>query len=113
MSSDQLDFWAQPVARTSNPTTSHQAAHSVDVFRARRIHNEILDYLAAFAGNDDKCTHGAVGHEWSRYPHRHILSSPSGLRTRLSELRDAGLVRDSGRRAKISTGRKAIVWTLT
>ena len=39
--------------------------------------------------------------------------SASGIRTRRSELVHAGYVRDSGHRATLPTGRKAIVWEIT
>jgi len=36
--------------------------------------------------------------------------SPSGIRTRRAELVDLGLVRDTGRRVRLRSGRRAIVW---
>ena len=38
------------------------------------------------------------------------LASASGLRTRRSELVNAGLVVDSDRRDTLASGRKAVVW---
>jgi hypothetical protein len=39
-----------------------------------------------------------------------FYTSPSGLRTRVSELRRAGLVRDSGMIERATGGRTAILW---
>jgi len=39
-----------------------------------------------------------------------IKISPSGARTRRSELVNLGLVQDTGKRKRMSTGRSAIVW---
>ena len=39
--------------------------------------------------------------------------SPSGLRSRLAELVRAGWVHDTGERATMSTGRRAIIWDVT
>jgi hypothetical protein len=42
-----------------------------------------------------------------------IKISPSGARTRRSELVNLGLVQDTGKRKRMSTGRSAIVWRAT
>jgi hypothetical protein len=39
--------------------------------------------------------------------------SPSGIRTRRSELVEEGIVKDSGRLETLPSNRKAIVWELT
>lgn len=100
-------------ARRSDPVTSHEAARSVNVASARGTHAELLAYLLAFDDNDEKRTHEAIAAEWTRYPAGHTATSPSGLRTRLAELVNGGAVRDSGRKVRLQTGRRAIVWTLT
>jgi len=41
---------------------------------------------------------------------RNVVLSPSGARTRRAELVAMGLVRDSGDKSLLSSGRWAIVW---
>ena len=92
-------------ARLFDPDTSHQAASSVDVFRARALHYEILGILI------DECCglhDEAIRDRLTSGPH-----SESGPRTRRSELVDAGWLVDSGDRALMRSGRRSIVWTIT
>ena len=42
-----------------------------------------------------------------------VAQSDSGIRTRRSELRDKGLVIDTGQRVLLATGRQAAVWAAT
>jgi hypothetical protein len=104
----QLDIFGQEVrfvARAGDPETSWQAARSVDEFKMRELHARQIELLSLRPG-----THEGL---MSRYERRWDGPiSASGFRTRMSELRDAGMVRDSGLRALIASGRRAIVWEL-
>ena len=96
-------------ARTGDPDTSHAAAISVNRGTARAIHQWVIEQLTAFS---EGLTHEQL---WDRYESVApplLRSSQSGLRTRVSELVRGGVVRDSGRRAPMRTGRQAIVWEL-
>ena len=95
----QLDIF-DPAARATDPDTSWDAARSVRLITAKQA--AVRDVLGAAPSGltDEELAARYVG------PHQ----SPSGLRTRRKELVDLGLVRDSGRRAQMETGRMAIVW---
>lgn len=90
-----------PRARRTDPKTSHDAAESVYdvtatqdyVLRALRKPRTDVELLEAYRN-------------FKRAPR----ASESGLRTRRSELVRQGLVRDSGRRVVLESGRAAIVW---
>jgi len=104
----QLDIFGQefkPVARSGDPETSWQAARSIDEFKMRDMHEKQIELLGLRPG-----THEGLMTRYERRWGEPI--SASGFRTRISELRDAGLVRDSGLRALIKSGRRAIVWEL-
>jgi hypothetical protein len=86
-------------ARNTDPETSHAAASSVGDLRPRQV--AVLDVLRRCG----PCHDEAIAAFYTGPP-----QSPSGLRTRRRELVDAGLVRDSGDRARLQTGRQSIVW---
>lgn len=96
-------------ARRTDPETSHQAADSVLHLTDRR--KAVLECLRLCGAMTDEQI------EWN-YRFRQITyawpqQSVSGLRTRRSELVRMGLVEDSGKRVRLSTGRMAIVWRAT
>jgi hypothetical protein len=96
-----------PVARRTDPTTSHEAAASVDL---RDSHRAVADCFDAYMELTDEellrvYRQRQVGHV---YP----AQSDSGLRTRRRELVDLGVLENSGRRSRMETGRQAIVWQL-
>jgi len=91
-------------ARTMDPETSHEAAESVRnvtttheyVLRALRRPRTDPELLEAYR-------------QFKRAPR----ASESGIRSRRAELVRAGLVRDSKRRVRLESGRRAIVWEKT
>lgn len=84
-------------ARRRDPETSREAARSVEnIWESQRTILELLQRRGA--STDEEIFMLVSG------------MSPSGARTRRSELVKMGLVRDSGQRRKLSTGRRAIVW---
>ncbi len=96
----------QPVtvahARSTDPDTSHEAARSVG--KIRESQQAIFAFLREYGAHTDE-------EIWETFEHSGI--SPSGARTRRSELVTMGLVRDSGQRKRLQTGRRAIVWEVT
>jgi hypothetical protein len=93
----------QTRARTTDPFTSFEAAASIPDRQVRAVHRRILEALAVSGGRTDEQL-GEVAEVLGWY------TSPSGMRTRRSELVEAGLVRDSGRRMRTRSGRRAIIW---
>ena len=89
-------------ARTGDPDTSYEAAERVVSITATR--RAILNLLEV---------HGPMTDEDIARLYDGPRSSPSGLRTRRSELVRAGRVVDTGHRARLSTGRHGIVWAST
>jgi hypothetical protein len=89
-----------PNARTTDPETSHEAAMSVT--NITPLKQEILQRLMTPMTDTDL-------YETLRTGSRLIVTE-SGVRSRRSELVQAGLVRDTGERVKLATGRRAIVW---
>lgn len=95
----------EPVARRGDPETSWEAARSVRPETIRKTAAEVLAVLR----DCGPCTDEEIAAVCRR---RGSKQSPSGLRTRRSELVTLGLVVDSGRRALTSAGRRTIIWSL-
>jgi hypothetical protein len=99
-------FSAEPRAhaRRTDPETSKAAADSVRGIRESQ--QFILGLFRRFGPMTDERLVLRVSED--RGPH--VKLSPSGIRTRRKELESLILVRFTGRREKISTGRLARVW---
>jgi len=93
-----------PHARRTDPTTSFQAAASVK--NVTETQKNILLLLSMPMTDDqliDAFYQFAAANGWKQ-------ASPSGIRSRRAELVAAGLVKDTGERAKSWSGRQSIVW---
>lgn len=97
-------FSERPKARTTDPVTSHQAARSVA--NQSEVQQAILSALRNYGP-----MHDALLAEWQDISRLRV--SESGLRTRRAELVTKGLVRDSGQRVRLPSGRSSIVWEAT
>jgi hypothetical protein len=90
-------------ARNTDPVTSHLAAESVD--QVTKTQEYILRVLR-------KPRHDVeLVEAYSKYKTA-PRASESGIRSRRAELVDRGLVIDTGRRVRLSSGRYAIVWSV-
>ena len=98
-------------ARRTDPETSHEAAESIGELQKRERQIAILQLLRSLK----KATHRTLVRAYVREMREGTLplQSTSGIRTRCSELRDAGLVRDSGEREVLPSNRRAIVWEVS
>lgn len=93
----------QAPTRMSDPETSHKAA--AKVVNLGRTRDWILAALRQGPKTDEQID------EYFRC-FVAFWVSPSGLRSRRSELVKLGLVCDSGQRAKTQSGRESIVWRI-
>lgn len=91
-------------ARSTDPITSHLAAHSVKDVTATKLY--ILRALRK-ARADDELIEAYRNYKGAP------PASESGIRSRRSELVEQGLVVDTGYKVLMPSGRKAIVWGLS
>ena len=96
-----------PNTRTLDPSTSHAAEKSVN--NLTKTKNAILEILAIPCADVELVDRYYAKAETGAAPN----ASPSGIRSRRSELVEEGRVVDSGFRIKLPSGRSAIVWKLT
>ena len=104
---DGIHVNPEALARSADPHTSHEAAASLtDLRRQRAVVYNLFDIFGPMT-DETMLRRAEQVREWDG---RHIHISPSGARTRRSELVRAGLLADTGERRKTSSGRSAIVW---
>lgn len=96
---DQTELFPHAHARRGDPDTSHEAAASQKAEALSELRLRIYETLREMPQTQLDLELELYG-AWS----------PSGIRTRVSELRKMGKVRDSGKRETLPSGRKAIVW---
>lgn len=94
-------------ARRTDPETSKQAAASVT--NLGRTRDAILKILKAHGPMTDEQIREIYAGR-TEFGHDYPFASPSGLRSRRSELVRLGLVVDSGQLGKTASGRQTIIW---
>lgn len=102
-----LSLFDPPAARLTDPDTSHEAAASVTDVQRRKVYRAVLEALVEHGPSTD--------HDLARYVSGK-LGHPIGqtsVGVRRGELRDSGLVENSGHKGRTPTGAKAIRWALT
>jgi len=99
-------------ARNSDPDTSHAAAESVQRVTDTQVAiADLMRHIGRPITDTELATHYATWH--AEFGEETVpRSSPSGLRTRRSELVDRKIVQDSGQRELLPSGRHAILWEL-
>lgn len=95
-------------ARSTDPETSHAAASSV----TRDTRSETQRALVRLLRRYGPMTDAEIAERYYIATKHAPACSPSGLRTRRSELVRDGHVVDTGKRRTLTSGRKAIVWGL-
>lgn len=93
-----------PNTRTTDPSTSHAAEKSVS--KLAESYRIILDLFEKHGPMNDEQLLDRWKYEAPK------PGSPSGIRSRRSELVAAERLRDSGERIKMTSGRMSIVWEL-
>ena len=94
-------------ARTTDPTTSHEAAKSVDVTKGQKV---VLAEFRMYTKLTDEELIEALRIRATSCPD--ALLSDSGARSRRAELVRKGYVIDSGERKATKAGRATVVWRL-
>ena len=109
---NQSDIDALHRARSTDPPTSHEAAATVEELREKQ--KAVLWQLqaAGWTGLTDEELLGRYENLVEIQPRLTLRQSPSGLRTRRSELGELGLVADAGATRRTRSGRRAIVWVI-
>ena len=90
-------------ARISDPETSLEAAESLRREKIRRSQMQVYEALLDCGPMCDTRLQEALAAEG-------IHMSPSGVRTRRSELVEKNMVEDSGKRTVLFSGRRSIIW---
>lgn len=98
----------QAHARTTDPWTSHDAARSISEEELRESERCVL---ACFRVNGEMHHEKLVErYREGRFLHGWKPQRESGLRTRTSDMKKAGYIRDTGKVVILDSGRSSIVW---
>ena len=109
---DGLPAW---LSRPTDPATSAAAAESMSAEHLSELQGLILASLRESEKTDEELIDAvaakrSIADVRAGDADRSVQPSPSSVRTRRAELVRLGLVEDSGRSRRLSTGRLSIVW---
>jgi hypothetical protein len=93
-------------ARRTDPATSHEAAARVENITESQRCVYLMLLTAALNDTDGFALYRKTAAVVASIP----MMSESGYRSRRAELVAKGLVRDTGERVKLASGRNSIVW---
>ena len=93
--------------RATDPETSKEAGLSLDQAKVTELMKVIYKMLSVAPMYDEQLI---VRYNLLREMEGWNMASPSGIRTRRSDLVKIGWVIDSGERKVLPSGRKSIVW---
>lgn len=110
MTTSIMDRWRRSKARTTDPETSKAAVATVTKATLNQKQDAVLEALRRLGGR--ACDQELIDFYDGLYCSDLPSQSPSGLRTRRSELVAMGKVDDIGLRVTLASGREAIVWSL-
>jgi hypothetical protein len=97
-----------PVARRTDPETSHAAAASVgDVRLTQAAVLRLFERFGPMTDEELVIVYEMYGDEYGLPP-----QSSSGLRTRRKELVDRGLIEYTGMKVELTTGRYGRLWQI-
>lgn len=108
MTDDQMGLWDRAHTRAGDPGTSFAAAATWTPPKLSLTKQRVLAVLREYGG----MTHEEMYEVWKHkcrtegWP----LLKEQSVRSRCSELRDAGLVEDSGTTRKLQDGNNGTVW---
>lgn len=96
-----------PVARGTDPLTSHEAAEAIGNLRQSQA-----DVFLLFDADPEPMTDERLLERYKAHMEAHLFKaqSPSGIRSRRRELVDLGLVVDTGEKTRNRNGNRAILW---
>ena len=99
-----------PFARKTDIETSHEAAASVKNITATQ--QAIMKLIQLQPMTDQRLVEFYTAQIRKGAVKDFPRASESGIRSRRAELVDRGILKDSGAREKLESGRSAVVWTV-
>ena len=108
--SSRLDAAGWPIARATDPQTSHAAAERHTLSKRAERQRQVLDLVCRFPNRTSGELSRLMAKLYSHLPIRTAVESPH---KRLSDLEDKGLVEKGASRKCTDSGYEAVTWHAT